>query len=205
MFKDLLLETLESLTPEEKINVRDILDEKISATGEKKSEEGEPTMSKEIDNKKVETSINVDEKTNNNGVDKNSTETTKVDESTKVDETQKTNESSEKTKEPQKDGEENVDETIEKSAINQVQTTEETGNGVRIEDLVTKEELSERLSSLEAKFESVLKENGDLKNKLAEMQDKYENKDFGNFQRQGVAVKNKDANSSFDEYSKQFM
>ena len=77
--------------------------------------------------------------------------------------------------------------------------------GVRIEDLVTKEELTERLSSLEAKFDAVLKENVDLKNKLSAMEDKYENKDFGNLQRKGIIGRDKDANSSFDEYAKQFM
>ena len=110
----------------------------------------------------------------------------------------------------QKDGE--VEKTNDKTdgseptdEAQQVQTTETAGNGVRVEDLVTKEELSERLSSLEAKFDAVLKENVDLKDKLSAMEEKYENKDFGNFQRQGVMEKNKEANNSFDEYSKQFM
>ena len=94
----------------------------------------------------------------------------------------------------------------------QVNETEPQGNGVRVEDLVTKEMLAERLAALEAKFDAVVKENSDLKDKLSSkseeldgMKDKYENKDFGNFQKQGVQVKDKQANSSFDEYSKQFM
>ena len=156
------------------------------------------------DKTKVDTSINIDEKTKDNKVDNGSTETSKVDETTKVDETVKTNE------EPKKDGE--VEKTNDKTdgseptdETQQVQTTETAGNGVRVEDLVTKEELSERLSSLEAKFDAVLKENVDLKDKLSAMEEKYENKDFGNFQRQGVMEKNKEANNSFDEYSKQFM
>ena len=72
--------------------------------------------------------------------------------------------------------------------------------------------LAQRLSALEAKFDAVVKENNDLKEKLSSkseeldgMKDKYENKDFGNFQRQGVMTKDKSANSSFDEYSKAFM
>ena len=206
MFKELLLDALQSLSPEEKMNVRDILEEKISETGEKNKEEekGEQNMPDKNDKTKVDTSINIDEKTKDNKVDNGSTETSKVDETTKVDEIVKTNE------EPKKDGE--VEKTNDKTdgseptdEAQQVQTTETAGNGVRVEDLVTKEELSERLSSLEAKFDAVLKENVDLKDKLSAMEEKYENKDFGNFQRQGVMEKNKEANNSFDEYSKQFM
>lgn len=206
MFKELLLDALQSLSPEEKMNVRDILEEKISETREKNKEEekGEQNMPDKNDKKKVDTSINIDEKTKDNKVDNGSTETSKVDETTKVDETVKTNE------EPKKDGE--VEKTNDKTdgseptdETQQVQTTETAGNGVRVEDLVTKEELSERFSSLEAKFDAVLKENVDLKDKLSAMEEKYENKDFGNFQRQGVMEKNKEANNSFDEYSKQFM
>lgn len=206
MFKELLLDALQSLSPEEKMNVRDILEEKISATGEKNKEEekGEQNMADKNDKTKVDTSINIDEKTKDNKVDNGSTETSKVDETTKVDETVKTNE------EPKKDGE--VEKTNDKTdgseptdEAQQVQTTETAGNGVRVEDLVTKEELSERLSSLEAKFDAVLKENVDLKDKLSAMEEKYENKDFGNLQRQGVMEKNKEANSSFDEYARQFM
>lgn len=206
MFKELLLDALQSLSPEEKMNVRDILEEKISETREKNKEEekGEQNMPDKNDKKKVDTSINIDEKTKDNKVDNGSTETSKVDETTKVDETVKTNE------EPKKDGE--VEKTNDKTdgseptdEVQQVQTTETAGNGVRVEDLVTKEELSERFSSLEAKFDAVLKENVDLKDKLSAMEEKYENKDFGNFQRQGVMEKNKEANNSFDEYSKQFM
>lgn len=206
MFKELLLDALQSLSPEEKMNVRDILEEKISESGEKNKEEekGEQNMPDKNDKTKVDTSINIDEKTKDNKVDNGSTETSKVDETTKVDETVKTNE------EPKKDGE--VEKTNDKTdgseptdEAQQVQTTETAGNGVRVEDLVTKEELSERLSSLEAKFDAVLKENVDLKDKLSAMEEKYENKDFGNFQRQGVMEKNKEANNSFDEYSKQFM
>ena len=68
------------------------------------------------------------------------------------------------------------------------------------------------MAAFEAKLDAVVKENGDLKNELSKksdeltgMKDKYENKDFGNFQKQGVMAKDKSANSSFDEYSKAFM
>lgn len=88
-----------------------------------------------------------------------------------------------------------TEEEVEKP---QVQEEQGGGNGIRIEDLVTKEELASRLSALEAKYDAVIKENQDLK-------EKYENKDFGNFQKQGMVEKDKQANSTFDEYSKQFM
>ena len=83
-------------------------------------------------------------------------------------------------------------------AQQQVAEVEPTGNGIRLEDLVTKDDLTERLSAIEAKLDAVIKENMDLK-------DKYENKDFGNFQKKGMIEKDKQANTSFEEYSKNFM
>ena len=94
----------------------------------------------------------------------------------------------------------------------EVQEVEPVGNGVRIEDLVTKDELMERLSAFEAKFDALVKENTNLKDQLAKSQeetnglkDKYENKDFGNISRQGVIEKDKYANETFDNYAKQFL
>lgn len=87
----------------------------------------------------------------------------------------------------------------------QVQETEPEGNGIRIEDLVTKEMLAERLQAFEAKFDAVVKENEDLKNKLSAMADKYEEHDFGGLQKQGMIEKDRYAETSFDEYSKKFM
>lgn len=214
MFKDLLLKSLQSLSPEEKDKVRKVLeddkkvvDEEIGETGEKNIEEkGENVMPDKNDKKSVDTSISIDEKTKSNEVDKGYAETTKVDETKKVDETAKdTNQASNENKGGNDTADTKTDgETTEDTAKEQVQETETDGNGVRIEDLVTKEELAERLSAMEAKFDAVLKENGDLKNKLSAMEDKYENKDFGNFQKQGMIEKDKQANSTFDEYAKQF-
>ena len=72
--------------------------------------------------------------------------------------------------------------------------------------------LTEALKSMEAKFDAVVKENQDLKDKLSQskqdaddLREKYENKDFGNFNKQGMIAKDKQANATFDEYSKQFM
>lgn len=217
MFKDLLLKSLQSLSPEEKDKVRKVLeddkkaiDEEIGETGEKNIEEkGENVMPDKNDKKSVDTSISIDEKTKSNEVDKGSTETTKVDETKKVDETTKDTNQTPNGEDENKGGNDTADtktdgENTEDTAKEQVQETETAGNGVRIEDLVTKEELADRLSALEAKFDAVLKENGDLKNKLSAMEDKYENKDFGNFQKQGMIEKDKQANSTFDEYAKQF-
>ena len=80
----------------------------------------------------------------------------------------------------------------------QVQEVEEKGNGISVNDLVTKEELAERFAALEAKFDAVVKENQDLKNK-------YENKDFGNYQKQGNIESEKPKYEDFDSYSKSFM
>ena len=156
----------------------------------------------------VDMSISVDDKTKNNEVDKGSTETKTVDETKKVEETAKDTSQTEKTEEKKDGGDENVEKTDEQATEeipNEVSETTETGNGVRVEDLVTKEELTERLAALEAKFDAVLKENGDLKEKLSGMEEKYERKDFGTFQKQGMVGKDKDANNTFDEYAKQFM
>lgn len=218
MFKDLLLKSLQSLSPEEKDKVRKVLeddkkviDEEIGETGEKNiEEEGENVMPDKNDKKSVNTSISIDEKTKTNEVDKGSAETTKVDEAKKVDETAKDTNQTPNGEDGNKGGNDTADaktdgENTEDTAKEQVQETETSGNGVRVEDLVTKDELADRLSALEAKFDAVLKENGDLKNKLSAMEDKYENKDFGNFQKQGMLEKDKQANSTFDEYAKQFM
>ena len=156
----------------------------------------------------VDMSISVDDKTKNNEVDKGSTETKTVDETKKVEETAKDTSQTEKTEEKKDGCDENVEKTDEQTTEEtptEVSETTETGNGVRVEDLVTKEELTERLAALEAKFDAVLKENGDLKEKLSGMEEKYERKDFGTFQKQGMVGKDKDANNTFDEYAKQFM
>lgn len=114
----------------------------------------------------------------------------------------------EKTEEPVKTEEK----TEEPPAEMEVQETEPQGNGIDINDLVTKDMLSQAMAAMEAKYDAVVKENADLKNKLAETQqdadslrDKYENKDFGNSVRQGVIGKDKSANETFESYSKQFM
>ena len=156
----------------------------------------------------VDMSISVDDKTKSNEVDKGSTETKTVDETKKVEETAKDTNQTEKTEEKKDGCDENVEKTDEQATEEtptEVSETTETGNGVRVEDLVTKEELTERLAALEAKFDAVLKENGDLKEKLSGMEEKYERKDFGTFQKQGMVGKDKDANNTFDEYAKQFM
>jgi hypothetical protein len=76
------------------------------------------------------------------------------------------------------------------------------GNGVRIEDMVTVDMLTERLAAIDAKLNAVIDENKALK-------EKYENPDFGTQIKKGAGdFGNKDdkksANQSFEEYSKQF-
>lgn len=170
----------------------------------KKSKRRIKTMAdeKEVE-KKVETS-KVDEKTENNEVDKEKS-TDKVDKSEeKVDETKKEVEIDKKEDDTSADDEE--------PTAPEVADTEPVGNGIPISDLVTKEELAERFAAFEAKYEAVVKENVDLKEKLSKseeentgLKDKYENKDFGNFNRPGVMSKDKDANETFESYSKSFM
>ena len=208
MFNKLLIKALKKrfnkFSPDEKQNVREMVNnETISDTTEKqkvkkrrkKSMADEKEVKDKVETSKVETE--------NNEVDKEkSTDVVEKDDKVEKKE-EKTEETTETTDDTTKD---------EEPTAPQVSETAPQGNGVRVEDLVTKEMLAERLAALEAKFDAVVKENSDLKDKLSSkseeldgIKDKYENKDFGNFQKQGMQVKDKQANSSFDEYSKQFM
>lgn len=209
MFNKLLIKALgkrfNKLSPEEKQNVREMVNnETISETTEKqkvkKRRKKIMADEKEVKTNEVETKV----ETENNDVDKEkSTDVVETKEEEKVEEPKK--------EEPNTPAEEPTAQEEQPSAP-QVEDTEPQGNGIDINDLVTKDMLAQRLSALEAKFDAVVKENSDLKNQLSSkseeldgMKDKYENKDFGNFQKQGMQVKDKSANSSFDEYSKAFM
>lgn len=102
-------------------------------------------------------------------------------------------------------GEEKPEIAEEEKAETTVEETEPVGNGARIEDLVTKEELAERLAAFESKFEAILKENADLKDQNAKIKEKYEERDFGGFQKQGLVDSDKVANDTFESYSQQFI
>ena len=216
MFNKLLIKALKKrfnkFSPDEKHSVREMVNnETISDTTEKnkskvkkrrtKTMADEKEVKKEVETSKVETE--------NNEVDKEKSTEVEKDDAKKVDETKKVEET--KKEEPTDEAKPDEPQDEEPTAP-QVNDTEPSGNGVRIDDLVTKDMLTERLAALEAKLDAVVKENSDLKNELSNksdelngMKDKYENKDFGNFQKQGVMQKDKYANSSFDEYSKAFM
>ena len=101
-------------------------------------------------------------------------------------------------KEPENKGEEKKEE-------GEIEDTEPRGNGVRVEDLITKEEFESRFAALESKYDAVVKENSDLKDALSKMKEKYEDPNFGDYQKKGVAEKDDIANDTFDSYSKQFM
>ena len=209
MFNKLLIKALgkrfNKLSPEEKQNVREMVNnETISETTEKqkvkKRRKKIMADEKEVKTNEVETKV----ETENKDVDKEkSTDVVETKEEEKVEEPKK--------EEPTAPTEEPTAQEEQPSAP-QVEDTEPQGNGIDINDLVTKDMLAQRLSALEAKFDAVVKENSDLKNQLSSkseeldgMKDKYENKDFGNFQKQGMQVKDKSANSSFEEYSRAFM
>lgn len=86
-----------------------------------------------------------------------------------------------------------------------VENVTPVGNGIRLEDLITKDELTERLSALEAKLTAIVTENTKLKDELSNMKDKYETKDFGNVKKQGMIDKDENIEDDFMSYSKQFM
>lgn len=210
MFIKLLIKALgkrfNKLSPEEKQNVRELVNnETIGETTEKKQKKVKIRRTKKMaDEKEVKNEVETSKvETQNNEVDK--------DKSTEV--VDKVEDKEEVVDKKTDDAELKTDDAndVEPTAP-QVQETEPVGNGVRVEDLVTKDELMERLAAFEAKFSAVVKENEDLKNQLSTkdeelngMKDKYENKDFGNFQKQGMIKQDKVANSTFDEYSRQFM
>ena len=210
MFIKLLIKALgkrfSKLSPEEKQNVRELVNnETKSETTEKKQKKVKIRRTKKMaDEKEVKNEVETSKvETQNNEVDKDKS-TEVVD---KVEDKEEVVDKKTEDAEPKTDDANDVEPTAP-----QVQETEPVGNGVRVEDLVTKDELMERLAAFEAKFSAVVKENEDLKNQLSTkdeelngMKDKYENKDFGNFQKQGMIKQDKVANSTFDEYSRQFM
>lgn len=205
MFKKLLLKAIKGLSPEEKVEFRKMLESD-------NAEEIDNVTDESIDESKV------DNKNGNEKVD----DTTKTEPaSTKGDEEQVPKDMNDSLTEPLKD-ETPVDETGaggEEPSVNdngemppvepqqpQVSTVEESGNAVRVEDLVTRDELADKLAALASKYDAIVKENEDLKNKVGDMQKKYEEPDFGNYQRKGVeTATDKVPHQSFEEYSKNFM
>ena len=84
--------------------------------------------------------------------------------------------------------------------------------GIDINQVVLKEDLDARFSAMNAKLDAVLKENADLKDKLADaekqkedLHKKYEYDDFGNQAQQDYGnVDNSTPYQSADDYVKQF-
>lgn len=201
MFKKIIVNALKSLSPDEKQEVRKALAE-------------QPAVEQEVDtkdtNEVTETAENVGEQ-GENIVKKGETEmekdqtTTTTEETTKAIETEgKKGEETTEVKDTKTAEEVANTETAEP----QVTDAPTTGNGVRIEDLATKDEVQALMASFEAKFAAVVRENQDLKAKNEELVAKYETPNFGGQARQGVAPQDKNvkaANQSYDEYVKNFM
>lgn len=84
--------------------------------------------------------------------------------------------------------------------------------GIDINDVVLKGDLDERLNAMSAKLDAIIKENADLKDKLADaekqkndLHKKYEYDDFGNqAQKDYGNVDNSTPYQSADDYVKQF-
>lgn len=110
---------------------------------------------------------------------------------------------------------ENVEEKTvepEKEEVPVVQETTPSGNGVRVEDLVTKDDLASALSAIEAKMAALTKENEDLKQKLTEanetadkLHQKYEVGDFGGLTSKGATTNSRETGETFDSYCRNFM
>lgn len=201
MFKKIIVNALKSLSPDEKQEVRKALAE-------------QPAVEQEVDtkdtNEVTETAENVGEQ-RENIVKKGETEMEKDQTTTTTEETTKATETEGKKGEETtevKDAKSTEEVANTKTAEPQVTDAPTTGNGVRIEDLVTKDEVQALMASFEAKFAAVVKENQDLKAKNEELVAKYETPNFGGQARQGVAPQDKSvkaANQSYDEYVKNFM
>ena len=151
-------------SPENK-NVRELkeglTDEVKSETMEKIKKSKKRRTKKMADEKEVEKKVETSKvETENNEVDKDkSTETVKETEK----EVEKTDEK------PVEETKKTEEETVkdEEPTAQVAEEVEPVGNGIRIEDLVTKDELAERIAAMEAKFDAVVKENNDLKNQLS--------------------------------------
>lgn len=153
--------------------------------------------------KPVEPTKEVDESKKEQTPIENVEETKKVEDTKKVEETENG-----EVKEQEQSVEPNQEDATQERNGDEPQVTEAEpiGNGMRIDDLVTKDEFADRIASLEAKLDAVIKENVDLKNQNSELKDKYEEKDFGVATKKGSLDKDDSTKySSFDEYSKNFI
>lgn len=190
MLKKSIINTLLSLTADEKGQLRSVFEN--NSTPAPQNAEGKEVIDEKKDEKLVAGKDG--KEVGEQKIDgKKETDTKDGEKGTELKEDTVKTKNPENKVEPKKvDGTEEVVE-----GQGQVQQAEVPGNGIRIDDLVTKSELMERLSAMEAKFDAVVKENKDLK-------DKYEEHDFGNIQKQGVMAKDKSMNGTFEEYAKQF-
>lgn len=97
----------------------------------------------------------------------------------------------------------NSEEMTEEEKI--VESVSPDTNGVRIEDVVLKSELEDRLAALEAKLNAVIKENEDLKNQNSELKGKYEEHDFGTTTKKGIIGTTAEVKTEkFDDYAQNF-
>lgn len=96
---------------------------------------------------------------------------------------------------------------------NENPSQEQGENGIPIDDVMLKSEAQKYFESFEAKLNSIVKENQDLKNAKAELEaqnkelkDKYENNSFGNYNDKSTNDNNKSNNyeSANDYFSKFF-
>lgn len=109
---------------------------------------------------------------------------------------------------------ENIEEEKSESVDSEEMTEEEEKivenvspdtNGVRIEDVVLKSELEDRLAALEAKLNSVIKENEDLKDQNSELIGKYEEHDFGKTTKKGILGTAAEVKTEkFEDYAQNF-
>ena len=208
MFNKLLMwlfrKRLKKLSPEDKQRVRELVANKKQETKSDTTEKKQKTKKTKKENQKMAEEVKETEK-----VETKENTSAEKDNATKPVVEEKETEKTDKKEVEEGNETETADEV---KTTDQVAEVEESGNGRDINDYALKDDVMQLIQALNAKIDAVVKENGDLKEKLAGkddelngMREKYETKDFGNTQRQGVMTKDKDANDTFEEYAKSFM
>ena len=182
MFKKLFLKFLNGLSPEEKAEVRGLLEndgadleetetaeetEKVEKTEETKVDENGENSKDTTDKETTETETNKVEENKEDKVAENSNEETEKEET------------AEQTTEP-------ANETTEQEEIHEI----------ALGDIVTKQFLNEVLEGINSKVGAIVKENDDLK-------DKFLNNDFGGMKNNAKVEKANEV-ETFDSYSAQF-
>lgn len=206
MLDKVLVKVLKNLSPEDKKGLREALFANTSKDTSSKEESGKNVIETPVGENQGK-GTNTEEKPNDENVETGKTE----EQGNSTENVENTNESTNPNEEVAK-GQEDLPPNGEETPTNEASATptaqvEGEGNGIRIEDVVTKDDLQNALNAFEAKFKALEKENSDLKDELAKSNtelSKFKNGDFGNNTQKAPYVDNKAHYESFDDYAKNY-